>query len=193
MFFEVLYPLITPVFATYNYNGVAGFMSIELLLKMVAIHGVSESTALKADDTMRDKKEINIHIGNEIRNARERAGLTQEQFGELVSLGTKNVSDIERGVAGITVSTLKRICEKLSISSDLIIFGDRENNDVEYIADKLARLPPEQFEAVKAILNQIFQLLAVIECNRQVIGRIDKKCRESDNVRMTYVNDDSDG
>ena len=112
---------------------------------------------------MRDKKEINIHIGNEIRNARERAGLTQEQFGELVSLGTKNVSDIERGVAGITVSTLKRICEKLSISSDLIIFGDRENNDVEYIADKLARLPPEQFEAVKAILNQIFQLLAVIE------------------------------
>lgn len=31
------------------------------------------------------------------------------------------------------------------------------------------------------------------ERNRQVIGRIDKKCRESDNVRMTYVNDDSDG
>ena len=70
---------------------------------------------------LRAKKEINIHIGNEVRIARERAGLTQEQFGEIVSLGTKNVSDIERGVAGITVSTLKRICEKLSISSDLLI------------------------------------------------------------------------
>lgn len=56
---------------------------------------------------MRDKKEINIYIGNQIRIARERAGLTQAQFGEIVSLGTKNVSDIERGVAGITVSTLK--------------------------------------------------------------------------------------
>ena len=33
---------------------------------------------------MREKKEINIHIGNEIRIARERAGLTQEQFGEIV-------------------------------------------------------------------------------------------------------------
>ena len=75
---------------------------------------------------MREKKAINIQIGNEIRIARERAGLTQEQFGEIVSLGTKNVSDIERGVAGITVSTLKRICEKLSISSDLIIFGNQE-------------------------------------------------------------------
>ena len=70
---------------------------------------------------MREKKEINIQIGSAIRDARERAGLTQEQFGELVSLGTKNVSDIERGVAGITVSTLKRICEKLSISSDSIL------------------------------------------------------------------------
>ena len=74
---------------------------------------------------MRDKKEINIYIGNQIRIARERAGLTQAQFGEIVSLGTKNVSDIERGVAGITVSTLKRICEKLSISSDSIIFGSQ--------------------------------------------------------------------
>ena len=37
---------------------------------------------------MREKKEINIQIGSAIRDARERAGLTQEQFGELVSLGT---------------------------------------------------------------------------------------------------------
>ena len=109
---------------------------------------------------MRDKKEINIQIGREIRIARERAGLTQEQFGEIVSLGTKNVSDIERGVAGITVSTLKRICEKLSISSDLILFGDKGSNDVEYLADRLSRLPPEQFAAVKDFIDEIFHLFA---------------------------------
>lgn len=109
---------------------------------------------------MRDKKEINIHIGNEIRIARERAGLTQEQFGEIVSLGTKNVSDIERGVAGITVSTLKRICEKLSISSDLIIFGDRGKNNIDYLAERLALLPPEQFAAVEDFLNHVFELFA---------------------------------
>ena len=84
---------------------------------------------------MNNKKEINLQIGNEIRIARERAGLTQQQFGELVSLGTKNVSAIERGIPGITVSTLKRICEKLSISSDTILFGDKELNDVAYIAE----------------------------------------------------------
>lgn len=108
----------------------------------------------------REKKDINVQIGSEIRAARERAGLTQEQFGELVSLGTKNVSDIERGVAGITVSTLKRICEKLSISSDAILFGDRGVNDVEYIAQRLSRLPPEQFEAVKTFLDHALELFA---------------------------------
>lgn len=112
---------------------------------------------------MRDKKEINIHIGNEIRIARERAGLTQQQFGEMVSLGTKNVSDIERGVAGITISTLKRICEKLSISSDLIVFGDQGKNDVEYLADRLARLPADQFEAVETFLNRTFELFACLD------------------------------
>lgn len=109
---------------------------------------------------MKEKKDINIQIGNGIRIARERAGLTQEQFGEIVSLGTKNVSDIERGVTGITISTLKRICEKLSISSDLIIFGDQGKNDVEYIADKLERLPPEQFAAIKTFLNQAIALFS---------------------------------
>ncbi len=109
---------------------------------------------------MREKKEINIQIGNKIRIAREQAGLTQEQFGAIVSLGTKNVSDIERGVAGITVSTLKRICEKLSISSDRILFGDQSKNDVEYLADRLERLPAEQFAAVERLLNQIFALFS---------------------------------
>ena len=116
---------------------------------------------------MRDKKEMNIYIGNEIKNARERAGLTQEQFGEMVSLGTKNVSDIERGVAGITVSTLKRICEKLSISSDLIIFGDKGANDVDYLADRLARLPADQFAAVEKFLNQTFELFARLDNQKQ--------------------------
>ncbi len=112
---------------------------------------------------MREKKEINVQIGNQIRQVRERAGLTQEQFGELVSLGTKNVSDIERGVAGITVSTLKRICEKLSVSSDWILFGDGGKNDLRYLTEKLERLPPEQFKAVESFLNQLLQLCAKLD------------------------------
>ncbi len=112
---------------------------------------------------MREKKEINIQIGNAVRMARERAGLTQEQFGELVSLGTKNVSDIERGVAGITVSTLKRICEKLSISSDSILFADSEKNNVQMLTERLERLTPGQYAAVETFMNQVFELFASLQ------------------------------
>ena len=112
---------------------------------------------------MREKKEINIQIGNEIRKARERAGLTQEQLGELVSLGTKNISDIERGVAGLTMTSFKRVCEKLSLSADILIFGDRDMDDVTYIAERLKRLPPEQFKAVETFINQIFLLFGQME------------------------------
>lgn len=131
-----------------------GFLSTALLHKIIAKTGCGSAYA------MREKKEINIQIGNEIRNVRERAGFTQEQFGEIVSLGTKNVSDVERGVVGITISTLKRICEKLSISSDQILFGDQDKNNVRYLADQLERLPPKQFSAVEKVLNQIFALFS---------------------------------
>ncbi len=112
---------------------------------------------------MREKKEINVQIGNALRIARERTGLTQAQFGELVSLGTKNVSDIERGVAGITVATLKRICEKLYIPSDFIIFGDQNKNDTAYLIERLERLSPKQFEAVKVFMDQLFLMYAKMD------------------------------
>lgn len=112
---------------------------------------------------MRERKEINILVGNQIRIAREKAGLTQEQFGTLVSLGPKNVSDIERGLVGISISTLKRICETMSVSSDWILFGDQGINQVEYLSEKLERLPKEQYEAVETFLNHIFELLGTLK------------------------------
>ena len=111
---------------------------------------------------MRERKEINIFVGDRIRMAREGAGLTQEEFGELVLIGPKNVSDIERGMAGISVSTLKRICEKMSISSDRLLFGDREFNELDYLAERLGRLPRWQFAAVESFLNQIFCLFGML-------------------------------
>ena len=79
-----------------------------------------------------------MRIGNQIRNAREAAGLTQDRFAELVSLATKNVSDIERGVVGISVGTLIRICETLSVSSDSILFGNGIGNDTQSISERLS-------------------------------------------------------
>ena len=51
---------------------------------------------------MREKKEINIQIGEQIRLAREQAELTQEQFAERIEVSPQYISDLERGVVGIS-------------------------------------------------------------------------------------------
>ncbi len=113
---------------------------------------------------MREKKEINVLMGEEIRKAREAAGLKkmQEKFGELVDLGPKNVSDIERGVTGITVSTLKRICQTLPVSPDTILFGNQVSDTVDELADRLRHLSPEELKLVKDFLNTVFEMFAVL-------------------------------
>lgn len=115
---------------------------------------------VKGGADVREKKEINVRIGNQIRIAREAAGLTQERFAELVSLATKNVSDIERGVVGVSVGSLIRICETLSISSDSILFEEGTRNDAYGIAERLSNLPPEQFEIALDIINKLFEAFA---------------------------------
>lgn len=111
---------------------------------------------------MRERKEINIRMGDQIRMVREQAGLTQEQFGALVSLGPKNVSDIERGIAGISVSTLKRICERMHVSSDRILFGEREFNETDHLVERLDRLSGWDYVLLESFLNQVFYLFGML-------------------------------
>ena len=111
---------------------------------------------------MRERKEINIRMGDQIRMVREQAGLTQEQFGALVSLGPKNVSDIERGIAGISVSTLKRICERMYVSSDRILFGEREFNETDHLVERLDRLSGWDYVLLESFLNQVFYLFGML-------------------------------
>lgn len=107
---------------------------------------------------MKEKKEINVRIGRNIKIARENANLTQEKLAEMIPLATKNLSDIERGVVGISVSSLIRICEVLSISSDDILFGwTAKGGERNNISERLDRLPPKQYELAFDIINKLFE------------------------------------
>ena len=142
--------LLNRVINTINYKAQTVLLSTPPLHKL----------KVKGGADVREKKEINVRIGNQIRIAREAAGLTQDRFAELVSLATKNVSDIERGVVGISIGTLIRICETLSISSDSILFEEGTGNDAHSISERLSNLPPEQFEIACNIINKLFEAFA---------------------------------
>lgn len=108
-----------------------------------------------------EKKDINLEIGRRIKNARETAGLTQDRFAELIDMGPKNLSSVERGQVGISIATLQRICRVLSISADQILFGTEIDNSPSEIAERLSRLTPQQFQIANDILNKLIEGFAL--------------------------------
>lgn len=106
---------------------------------------------------MRVKKEINIQIGEQIKKTREQALLTQEQFAERIDVSPQYVSDLERGVVGVSISTLKRICIVLGVSSNQILFGIETENRAAAIADKCKSLSENQYMLLSDIVDRFVE------------------------------------
>lgn len=112
---------------------------------------------------MRNKKEINIQIGEQIKQAREQAKWTQEQLAERIDVSTQYVSDLERGVVGIALPTLKRLCISLGISSDQILFGTKDQCREKLLAAQCRALPQEQFLLLSEI---VAKFVAAVEMSK---------------------------
>ena len=102
---------------------------------------------------MQEKKTINVEVGANIKAMRERAGLTQEQLSERIGIGVKSLSAIERGTVGVSLTTLRKVCEELSVSSDALLFGAGEGRDISDIVACLERMSPEQLGLTREMMR----------------------------------------
>lgn len=102
---------------------------------------------------MRTKKEDNIQIGEQVKLARERAKLTQEELAEFIDVTPQYISDLERGVVGISIATLKRMCSVLGVSSDRLLFGTEVQERGAAIAEKCIPLSHDQFLLLLKIIT----------------------------------------
>lgn len=84
---------------------------------------------------MQQKKELHVQMGSRIRKARLQAVLTQEAFAELLNLGPKHISAMERGTVGLSMETLQNICQVLHVSADTLLFGDIEKSPADALSD----------------------------------------------------------
>lgn len=69
---------------------------------------------------MKTKKE---EIGERIKILREKMQMNQKQFAELIGMKTQYLSNVEKGLNGITIDKLIKICNITGATSDYIIFG----------------------------------------------------------------------
>lgn len=106
---------------------------------------------------MDNRKDLNVLIGTNIKREREKAGFTQDQFSELLGIGSKSLSSIERGVVGVSLPTLLRICGILHISANVLLYEQTQKNDVDSIALQLKMLSAEQFEIASEVITNLFK------------------------------------
>ena len=109
---------------------------------------------------MREKKEINIAVGNHIQLVREEAGYTQDTLSELLDITPNHLSAIERGVSGISLETLQRLCLLLGVSADRNLFGlDAQEQEALAIARRITDLKPENRKQIQDLLSIILDML----------------------------------
>ena len=102
---------------------------------------------------MRNKKEINIQIGEQVRIARESKKLTQEALSERIDGSPQYISDLERGVVGISLPTLKRMCQILGVSRDQLLFGHQTADRAKLLANLCASLTDAQFDILVEMIH----------------------------------------
>ena len=74
------------------------------------------------------EKILRKNIGKKIKLARTKASYTQEQLAEKLSLSPRYISQLERGIAFGSATTIINLCKTLNIDSDFL-FNDLIQNE----------------------------------------------------------------
>ena len=74
------------------------------------------------------------NIGKKIKLARAKQDFTQEQLAEKLSLSPRYISQLERGIAFGSATTIINVCKALQINSDFL-FHDLINNEKTVLDD----------------------------------------------------------
>ena len=107
---------------------------------------------------MRGRKEINLRVGANIQRARERTGLTQDRLSELIGVTPNHVSALERGVYGVSVETLEKLCLALDVGADFLLFGSMPDKEELLLAARIAKVSPEKKEMVLSGFTALLEL-----------------------------------
>lgn len=97
-------------------------------------------------------------VGARIRKQREMLGYTREVFAEKIDVTPKFCSDIELGVKGMSVPTLCRVSNVLSLSTDYILFGRTAEGQSKSPLEVMVECCPEdKSEHLSVIINAYIQ------------------------------------
>lgn len=102
-------------------------------------------------------------MGDRIREARKRAGFTQEQLAEKLDVTFNHISEIERGLKMPSMQLFIKLVQTLDVSSDYLLRDSVSTGNLygdNIIGRKLERLTPKQRVALEALIDTYIEYLS---------------------------------
>ncbi len=104
-------------------------------------------------------KDINVEIGQRIKERRNFLKYTREVLAEMVDISPQFLANIESGKKGMSFSTLKKLCEALGMSCDYVILGKTSGGKHEQIDELLNNIDERYMPIVENMLINALRLI----------------------------------
>lgn len=94
-------------------------------------------------------------VGHRIRALREYNQYTRDAFAEKLDISSKFLYEIETGKKGFSVDILYRISKVLSVSTDYLLFGARDDKVSAKMRGVLERFDAKQMKNLQTVLEAL--------------------------------------
>ena len=108
-----------------------------------------------------DKDTLRETIGCNITKYRKQAGMTQAQLAELIGVSPRFLADAELGFVGVSLTTLKRLCQVLGVSADAILWEQQPTEPT--FAETLSHIDPKYHPFLEKLIHDQLELIAYME------------------------------
>ena len=106
------------------------------------------------------ERELRRSIGRKIKLARSKAEYTQEELAEKLSLSPRYVSQLERGIAFGSATTITSVCNALNINSDFLFEDVIKNKDAKKVSDVVSQSFLENYIKINNYHRIVLEALA---------------------------------
>ncbi len=98
---------------------------------------------------------INKTLGNRIKTIRIKQKLTRESLAEKIDVSSRFLADVEAGKTGVSLATLKNICETLNVSSDYLLglLPDDDEKNFSNLEVLINRIDKEKMQYLIEIVS----------------------------------------
>ena len=98
-----------------------------------------------------------VNMGIRIAQRRKELHMTQEQLAEKMGVSLQTVSCIELGKKAVRPENLANLCVHLNVTSDYILYGKRNEQQMNDTLAKLSALGAEEYSTIQNLIDLLYK------------------------------------